>query len=495
MRSTMPLTAVVSAVTLAALVLVDRRPTAAQASPLTQWVPGSSIVSANVDEDDVPISPAVAADASGQLHVVWGVAAPPGRDAIYYAHGDGASWSAPREIVIGPTATAKNTSPTVIVDSEGFLHVFWGNSGIYHSRAHVSEADEVSGWSTPIAVSPGQLALIPFARADADGVLHVLLATLDGVPNVYYVRSEDSGSSWSDPVNVSGIAEEQGASEPRLFVAPDGTLHVVWSQGTLPSGWPPAGVYYARSVDQGATWTSPTQLAGDWESNGAVLQTQDGTLHVVWGGTGERSGRYASHSEDNGDTWSAPVQVSGAEFGMSGVGELQLAEDSAGNLFWCSQGRDAAANGDRIRCSTWDRASGGWSAPRRVSAVEGAEMAEEAPVMALVLGNRLHLIWQASDNSQGVRDLVDYTLETGAPGLSAAPWPTLPAAVAATSPADAATRHAETERTPDSTATRLPEFSRNLEDTGGTNGGILLFFALVPALMVILFVFSQRKRI
>jgi BNR/Asp-box repeat len=94
---------------------------------------------------------------------------------------------------------------------------------------------------------------------------------------------------------------------PSLAVAADGTYHVVWFTG----GSARQGVFYARSVDGGRTFSAPKPL-GDKEhtlSRPDVLTIGD-NVWLAWKEfDGKRTTVGTMVSHDNGTTWSAPQVV------------------------------------------------------------------------------------------------------------------------------------------------------------------------------------------
>lgn len=91
---------------------------------------------------------------------------------------------------------------------------------------------------------------------------------------------------------------------PSLAVAPDGTYHVAWFTGA--SARP--GVFYARSVDGGRSFSATKALA-DKGNNPYVLAVH-GDVWLAWKEfDGKRTNVETMVSHDNGMTWSEPQVV------------------------------------------------------------------------------------------------------------------------------------------------------------------------------------------
>lgn len=133
--------------------------------------------------------------------------------------------------------------------------------------------------------------------------------------------SEDGGATFAPPVDLS---DERGGYQPRLAVAPDGTLHAIYPIGT--GGIPPGAdqfqvvrhVYHRASRDQGKTWSDPVDVeqgnAGFYGGRKWLLvaDQSSGALYAVWYGHPEPTfdartedvDIFLRASTDGGQTWS-----------------------------------------------------------------------------------------------------------------------------------------------------------------------------------------------
>jgi hypothetical protein len=118
---------------------------------------------------------------------------------------------------------------------------------------------------------------------------------------------------------------ENGSYRPDLAVDPDGNLHLVWFDED-PS---PYDIYYKKSTDSGASWTSAKRLtfALGWSGYPSLASDASGRLHLVWEETdGEL---YYRQSTNSGGTWTAIQRLtwtSGASW------EPELIADPSENL-------------------------------------------------------------------------------------------------------------------------------------------------------------------
>lgn len=159
----------------------------------------------------------VATDANGRAHVVY--QSNSGDYDVYYRVSDGGINFAPA-IDIANDAT-NSLSPDIAVDSQGIVHVVWydntpGSPRIYYTNRNGQ------GWRSPIAISE-TYSYFPEITADGQGCIHVTWGrTLASDQNAYYRRS--CQGNWDAPYVLGP------SSEARTTVAatPSGSALVVW---------------------------------------------------------------------------------------------------------------------------------------------------------------------------------------------------------------------------------------------------------------------------
>ena len=114
---------------------------------------------------------------------------------------------------------------------------------------------------------------------------------------------------------------------PTITVSKNGTIHTAWfTQGTNRTG-----VFYAKSSNQGVSFSSPRQL-GDEGSNVSrpYLLSLDNQVWLVWKEfDGEKSRVYAEYSANDGQTWSDKKLISET----SGYSDHPLLISSQGKVY------------------------------------------------------------------------------------------------------------------------------------------------------------------
>lgn len=374
--------------------------------------------------------PVVAADPWGSVHVIWShrygaerrVSDGGGQlgDALYHIQWDGRQWSEPNDI-IAPSSDLRDLHATVGTD--GRIYLVWSSmDGLYFSYAPVFDAHDAASWQPPQMIAEGlfedsQLVLGRYGQVN---VVSVMMRG-DLAKNVIHTGSVDGGISWSLPMAISEVyhVDTTASARPNIVVDPQDGLHVVWDEHWAPD-WMSRRILYARSEDNGATWTSPNSLAevevsGEWAAHPSLVSTDDGGLHLVW-----VCGKVAAHrcycaSRDGGLSWSRTQRIFGELLGSAGGDVLEA--DHEGNLHFVGLLRypQAVYYGFKPNGGPWRRAF--------VAVDQPAPQNGHFYRSSLSEGNQLHVVWQRGPE---VGDVVYVRIATEAsplaPGALPTPW-------------------------------------------------------------------------
>ncbi len=134
-------------------------------------------------------------------------------------------------------------------------------------------------------------------------------ATNDG--GVAVSKSTDGGLTWQDPVVVDWNSAYEFQDKEYLAVDAtggqyDGNVYVTWTN--FSTGAP---IYFARSTDGGATFSTPFQVsdAGYYSNQGSIPAVgPDGILYVVWYSY-DTGGLRMAKSTNGGQSFGTPVAV------------------------------------------------------------------------------------------------------------------------------------------------------------------------------------------
>jgi hypothetical protein len=324
-------------------------------------------------------------------------------------------WTSPVDVLASDRAGYAQIEGAYL-DLGGVAHVvyFGGNeqgASIYYARAPATDADKLTGWSTPqaIAMDAGPL---PFAAlaGDGNGNLFVVYSGRGHGNGLYTVHSADGGDTWSAPAIVYSTGQAGAwAAKIRLDVDRQGRLHAVWS--VVNNAGLGEGVYYARLEADHARWSKPTRLAvkqkGGYEADWASIKALgDGDQLVViyqddvWIPQLDQSPaqsqptRWMRLSADGGQTWSDPARPF-PHIGEYGHAALLL--DSAGVLHMVLGDR----LGDPLHGmwhSVWlgDR----WSSLEPIVAGPPSQSFDPTHPQAVISqGNLLLVTWRSDPNS------------------------------------------------------------------------------------------------
>lgn len=255
-------------------------------------------------------SPQVDAQSGSIVHAVWAEDVNGVLDIIYSKSTNGGNtWNS--EVNLSNTADYGSYNPVFKVDTANTIHVAWeedvaGNQEIYYRQS----TDGGATFSTVKNLSNDAVySVSPSIDTGAANRIHVgWVAEVGDYSQILYTRSTDLGVTFSAPVNVSGSS--YNADVP-IVRSKGGTVGVVW-QG----GGPVYGLYRKLSADNGATFGSALQITADSTtpvSDASLAIDGSNRIHIVASRLNTSTGTtevYHYRSTDNGATFSSGTNLS-----------------------------------------------------------------------------------------------------------------------------------------------------------------------------------------
>ena len=176
-----------------------------------------------------------------------------------------------------------------------------------------------------VSSNPGASGLSQIAVDSTGSINIVWLDNTPGYYAVFFSRSTDGGATFSTPQNLSN--DPAGSSAPQIAVDSSGNINVVW-QDNPPGNYQ---IFFTRSSDGGATFSAPMNISNDPRGAGSPYMAVDsgGNINVAWVSSPTVVPYIISfsRSSDGGATFSTPIAVSSRPSYRP-----QVAVDSAGNI-------------------------------------------------------------------------------------------------------------------------------------------------------------------
>jgi hypothetical protein len=370
--------------------------------------------------------PSVAADDSGNVHVVFNSAPdlttppPDGFDIgqLWYTRTNNArDWSKLDDIAVVYSGDAQRNS--IVADSAGRVHLIykgWGKlepppdfdpphglgpEDVWYTATTGIDGSSIHAWSPPTQITTSTLGYYSDISIDSKGVLHVIWTESDAHSwGIYYTNSSDGGATWSDRV-----ALDEGNYvwwyRAHLEIDANDGLHVVWEVTDPTHLGRTRATFYAQSTDGGKTWTRV--LMGGTVPKDGVDDPDTGPQQPTIGidGSGELLFVYRENETNviyyrlstDGTHWSSPQRLPGVAKGIYRPYDIyDMATDGAGHVHLAFVGYPDGSDKLGLMHSEWDGHA--WLPPQ---VVVSAPPYPEYPKVAIGGGNRLHIVWFDGD--------------------------------------------------------------------------------------------------
>jgi len=258
----------------------------ARAQEIIPWTPAQIIP---LYTDIYP--PILVADRDRTVHAFNSENLDDQRTAIFYRKWRlDQGWTAPVDIIL-PSPSIRFALQDVTLDESGKFHMTYyigseSRGDMVYSWAWASEANKAQSWSYPVEIGleAGPIVDAALIGGGKDRLDLVYTGQRDGM-GVYEVHSLDGGKSWSTPTVVA-LNNDSNSSPLHIDVDYDdeGRLHVAW--GVVGDSGIGQRVYYARRDVDGLAWSRPYQIASregnDYGTDWPSIIDHDGQLILMY---------------------------------------------------------------------------------------------------------------------------------------------------------------------------------------------------------------------
>lgn len=351
--------------------------------------------------------PAIQVDRNDNLYMAMSVATAPASEhrphsQIFFTQSKngGQSWDNLPQTRNLTNSPGEAFGPSLVVSQEGTLRLYIAyhdnSTGTY--QPYLLRTKKKTKFRAPQNLAPGGGAgFSPRLGLASDGQLNLVYGDTTGnVRRVRFMRSNDDGASFSAPVTVSG--DSANAFEPEIVMTQGDAINVAWEDVVDGAGV----ILFARSTDGGATFSAPKQVshsAGN-ATEAHIAADETGRLSVVWVQTvGSDKHAFYARSSDNGQTFSAPLQLTSRP-GTSVSKPVALAYQ---NVVYVAY-QDEAPNRMQVFITRSDDSGASFGDTVQVSNANNDCGRAHSPAMTVDSQGTLHIVWIDASHVQGCAD-------------------------------------------------------------------------------------------
>jgi hypothetical protein len=233
------------------------------------------------------VSPTVAVDGSGYVHIAWVGVDTLGNYKIFYANNRSGNYVSQILTASNPGPFGSGAAPQIAVESSGIAHIAYraGNFGTYHIEHAYNSSPGDSTWTMDVITTLNAEDLIAAIAVSNDSLVHLVVNDNSGFGfpwSAYYMNKSGASGAYSMQTPVAGSFSGNLGG---MFVDQNNIPHIVFNEvsGNFFTG----NVIYADSTN----WAGYllTQTTDMYECNIVMDEQQNGYLLTYrgLGGTDE----------------------------------------------------------------------------------------------------------------------------------------------------------------------------------------------------------------
>jgi hypothetical protein len=307
----------------------------------------------------------------------------------------GSSWDNLPETRNLSNSPGEAFGPSVAVNRNGKTRVYvtYHDNSTGTTQAYLIRSKKRTKFRAPEDITPHNGgAFSPRVALDSNEAVNIVWGdSKDGGGKVVFVRSTDQGATFTDPVDVSrstGLA-----FDPEIAIDPSDAINVAWQDGVLGANV----IKFSRSTDGGQSFSEPEQVStGTGNATEAAIATDgQGRISVAWvdESPGHAEAFYA-RSADNGETFSEPIDVSNFKDGnihkptLTTFRNIVYLAFQNGDLF----GEESIKN-EQVYLERSDDAGNSFADAEQVSHAQNSIGRAHSPAMVVDSRGVLHIAW------------------------------------------------------------------------------------------------------